>query len=63
MRRGCKMTFRALSIRPNGKQKLHVKLGYKTAKITVEIPVKRLAIQAVRAAFGPKARIVGGRHD
>jgi len=55
------MTFKALSIRPNGKQKLHVRLGYKTAKITVEIPVKRLAVQAVRAAFGPKARIVGGR--
>lgn len=55
------MTFKAISLRPNGKQKTHVKLGYRTAKITVELPIERLALQAVRAAFGKNARIVGGR--
>lgn len=55
------MAFKTKHLKLNGSAKLSVQLGYRTAFITIQIPVKRLAEQSVKAAFGPKARIVGRR--
>jgi hypothetical protein len=56
------MAFRDISLRIDNQSRVKVHLGYKVAKITVELPVKQFARQAVKAAFGRKARIVGGRN-
>jgi len=55
------MAFKAIYLRIDQASRVSLKLGYRTAQILLEIPTKQLAVQAVRAAFGKKARIVGGR--
>jgi len=55
------MAFKAKYLRVDQASKVSLKLGYRTASILLEIPIKQLAVQSVRAAFGAKARIVGGR--
>jgi hypothetical protein len=57
------MAFHMKHLKLNGHSKVTVHLGYKTATISIQIPVKRLAVQSVCAAFGPNARIHGGRNS
>lgn len=57
------MAFREIALRLNGDSKTRVHVGYRNTTISITAPTKRLAKQLVRAAYGKKARIVGGRNE
>lgn len=50
-------------MRPNRSQgaKVSVRFGRVWTEISVKVSTNRLAVQAVRAAFGANARIVSGK--
>ena len=48
-------------LRISHQTKVIVHMGFRKMTLTVEMPIKRIAEQAVKAAFGKLARVSNGR--
>ena len=55
------MAYKTKHLHISNKTRVQVKLGLKTMQITLHIPLRQVASQVVKAAFGSKASVTNGR--